>query len=301
MKWRKLGRVFCPQNLRPWMISHASNPVADHVEGDLYRVYFSTRDAKNRSSVAWVEVDLRRPCSVERVAAQPILEPGPLGCFDDSGCSMGSIVRRGSQRLLYYMGWNLGLTVPWRNAIGLAVSGDGGENFERVSPAPVMDRSHVDPYTLSYPWVLDEDVGFRMWYGSNLTWGPSPSDMSHRIKSARSKDGHHWERDGKVLIHPENPGEYAFARPSVVKDHDTYRMWYAFRGGAYRIGYAESRDGLNWVRKDHDAGIDVSAEGWDSESIEYPCVFDHGGERYLLYCGNGYGRTGFGIAILESQ
>jgi len=33
--------------------------------------------------------------------------------------------------------------------------------------------------------------------------------------------------------------------------------------------------------------------------ICYPYVFDHAGSRYMLYNGNGYGRTGFGIAILE--
>jgi hypothetical protein len=35
--------------------------------------------------------------------------------------------------------------------------------------------------------------------------------------------------------------------------------------------------------------------------IEYPCVFDHGGRRYLLYSGNGFGKAGFGIAVLESK
>jgi hypothetical protein len=58
-------------------------------------------------------------------------------------------------------------------------------------------------------------------------------------------------------------------------------------------------DGDNWVRKDDESGIDVSAEGWDSQMICYPFVMDHKGERYMLYNGNGYGRTGFGVAILE--
>ena len=28
----------------------------------------------------------------------------------------------------------------------------------------------------------------------------------------------------------------------------------------------------------------------------YPCVFDWAGETWMLYNGNGYGRTGFGLA-----
>ena len=31
--------------------------------------------------------------------------------------------------------------------------------------------------------------------------------------------------------------------------------------------------------------------------VEYPCVFDWDGRRYMLYNGNGYGRTGVGLAL----
>jgi hypothetical protein len=33
--------------------------------------------------------------------------------------------------------------------------------------------------------------------------------------------------------------------------------------------------------------------------ICYPEIFDSKGNRYLLYNGDGYGRTGFGMAILD--
>ncbi len=44
-------------------------------------------------------------------------------------------------------------------------------------------------------------------------------------------------------------------------------------------------------------GIDISAESWNLEMIDYPFVFDHKGHRYMLYNGNGYGKTGFGLAL----
>ena len=75
------------------MRSHAANPVAEHRGGDVFRVYFSSRDEHNRSSIAWLEVDLRRPLEVLRVAEQPVVVPGPAGTFDDSGASMGCPVR----------------------------------------------------------------------------------------------------------------------------------------------------------------------------------------------------------------
>jgi hypothetical protein len=99
-----------------------------------------------------------------------------------------------------------------------------------------------------------------------------------------------------VCIDYADATEYAFARPWVVKDAGLYRMWFAVRGDRYAIGYAESADGLTWERRDAAAGLMPSAEGWDSEMVEYPCVFDHRGSRYLLYNGNDYGRTGLGLA-----
>ena len=82
-------------------------------------------------------------------------------------------------------------------------------------------------------------------------------------------------------------------------------MWYSFRAQpgipTYRIGYAESLDGIKWTRLDHLAGIDVSKEGWDSEMICYPRVFNHQDTLYMLYNGNGYGESGFGLAVLEDD
>lgn len=50
-------------------------------------------------------------------------------------------------------------------------------------------------------------------------------------------------------------------------------MWYSYRGRSYRIVYAESEDGLIWIRKDQESGIHVSESGWDSEMLAYPYVF----------------------------
>jgi hypothetical protein len=52
---------------------------------------------------------------------------------------------------------------------------------------------------------------------------------------------------------------------------------------------------------DDQAGIDVSDSGWDSDMICYPRVFSHVGRLYMLYNGNGYGKTGFGLAVMEAE
>lgn len=301
MRWTKLGRMFCADNQFAWMRTHAANAVADPLDDHRLRVYFSTRDNENRSSIGVAEADVRRPNEVLRLEPEPVLAPGPIGTFDDSGVSMGCLVHLQGKCFLYYLGWNLGVTVAWRNSIGLAVNSGDGLDFERHSLAPVMDRHHVDPYSISYPWVRIEDGRWRMWYGSNLSWGSRQEDMNHLLKYAESADGIHWHREGRVAIPFKDESEYAMSKPCVVRDPGVYRMWYSYRGAAYRIGYAESPDGLEWARRDDAAGITVSESGWDAESVEYPCVFDMGGRRYMLYNGNGYGRTGFGMAVLDQD
>jgi len=61
---------------------------------------------------------------------------------------MASCIVKDSKLFLYYIGWNKGITVPFRNSIGLAISDDNGKNcgaavFEnhrdKPPPAPIGD------------------------------------------------------------------------------------------------------------------------------------------------------------------
>ena len=109
---------------------------------------------------------------------------------------------------------------------GLAVSDDGGESFRRLSEAPLLERTAVDPYLTASPWVLIEDGVWRMWYVSGTEWQVTAAGPRHRyhIKYAESPDGARWDRRGLVCIDYQSPDEYAFGRPCVIKDADRYRM-----------------------------------------------------------------------------
>jgi hypothetical protein len=300
MGWQKRGLVISSPPPVSWAASHAMVPFVES-GGSGVRLYFSGRDPEGRSVTGYAEGDPREPRSL-RFASRPILEPGPLGTFDDSGAMGASLVVHEGRKYLYYIGWTRGVTVPFYTFVGCAVSEDGGETFERVSAGPVLERSNVDPYLTTSPWVMIDEGRWRMWYASGTGWPLRDGSPQHRyhIQYAESRDGITWRRTGHVCIDYRNEDEYAIARPCVVKTSEGYRMWYSYRGDAYRIGYAESVDGLDWERKDLEAGIDVSADGWDSKMIEYPCVFEHGGDWLMLYNGNGYGATGVGIAVVES-
>ena len=230
---------------------------------------------------------------------EPLLAPGELGAFDDAGVTTSCLVEDGDAFNLYYSGWTRGVTVPFYFYVGCAGSTDGGETFTRVSRAPILERNEVDPFLTASPWVLVEDGRWRMWYVAGTGWEIRDGGPRHRyhIKYAESDDGITWRRDGLVCIDYRNADEYAIARPTVLRDGDRYRMWYCSRGPAYRLGYAESADGLTWERRDDEAGLEPSPEGWDSQMICYPAVYESDGRRFLLYNGNGYGATGVGVAV----
>jgi len=301
MGWIKKGIIYEAKGQFPWMKTHASMPIADKIHDDVFRVFFSTRNSENMASVAYVDLDINNPKKIIKISSNPILSPGKLGTFDDTGVMASSLINYQEKKYLYYIGWNQSKTVPFRWSIGLAISEDNGESFKRYSEGPIMDRNIQDPYFVTSPTVFFDEGKWKMWYVSGKFWEKWNGSLRipYNIRYAESKDGIIWDRKGIDCLNFKNVDETRIGRASVIKEDGIYKMWYSYAGEKYRIGYAESHDGLEWERKDDKAGIDVSSDGWDSEMIEYSYVFDHKGNRYMLYNGNNYGETGFGYAILE--
>jgi hypothetical protein len=293
-KFERLGHIFNADGRYGWMHSHASNPTPVHLQGDVYRIFFSARAEDKRSRVGYIDFDIVSR-KIESISRDPVIVPGEKGYFDDSGISCGCIVKDDNDGyLFYYIGWNLAVTVPFHNSIGLA-TGSTLDLFHKSSPVPILDRSLSDPLSISYPWVIREGDCWRMWYGSHLSWRTEQYEMVHVLKHAISDDGRKWTPAGPIAI-DKLDDEFAFSRPCVIYEDGRYKMWFSVRGEQYSIGYAESDDGLRWERSQLQIG--GSGSGWDSESSSYAVVFDHAGTRYAVYCGNRYGATGFGLAVL---
>lgn len=301
MKWIKKGLIVKPTGKFEWMVTHAWVPFADRIDGDFYRIYFAGRNSQNMSQIGYVEIDINKPKEILEISEEPILKLGPLGTFDDSAVIPSWIVNHEGKKYMYYIGWMQGKRVPYYASIGLAISLDRGRTFRKFSNAPLLERNDVDPYMTASACVQIENGLWRMWYLTAIRWeieNNTPKPCYH-IKYAESKDGIHWNRKGIVCIDFKYKSENRIARPCVIKEGMLYKMWYSYAIDTYKIGYAESKDGISWERKDDKVGIDVSESGWDSEMICYPFVFEHKGQKYLLYNGNGYGKTGLGYAVLE--
>ena len=308
MKWRKTGRIYTPEARDGWRVSHAQIPLVDRVSDEVLRIYFGTRDASNRTVTTYIEVRAHDPREVLYEHDAPVLGLGELGCFDDAGSMPSWIVDHDGRKYLYYIGWNTSVSVPYRNAIGLAVSDDGGRTFRRCFRGPIVDRTRHEPHFCGASCVLVEDGLWRMWYQPCIRWvvqDGRPEPVYH-IRYAESDDGAEWRRLGVICIELALPDEGGITRPCVIAGPDGYRMWYCYRGvrdyrmnpaHSYRIGYAESADGVRWTRMDERVGIDVSTEGWDSEMVAYAHVYEHAGRLHMIYNGNGFGRSGFGHAV----
>ncbi len=313
MKWIKKGLIYVPTTSLNWNLKgYASVPTVYKVSEDVLRIYYTARDAENRTNISYIEVDADEPTKVLYVHKKSVLTFGKIGMFDDCGAMVSHVIDVDSEVWMYYIGWNVRNTIAYHNSIGLAISKDGGVTFEKFSEGPLFDRTYKEPYFNAAPFVLREKGIWKMWYLSNTKWVEynGKSEPFYHIKYAESENGIDWKREGKVAIDYKDENECGIVRACVLKDDKTYKMWYAHRNlknyrtnknSSYRIGYAESNNGINWTRKDNEVGIDVSKSGWDSEMIEYPFVYDHKAKRYMIYNGNTFGKTGFGYAVLEES
>ncbi len=301
MIWEKIGLIFDPDILKSEGLSAALMPICEVVnqEDDIVRVYFSPRDANNRSELRFFEIDLKYPQKILKVS-KTLFKHGELGAFDDSGVTPGSVLLLNGRKFFYYTGWNLTVNVPVNNSIGFAEF-FSETSVHRRGMGPILTRTLHEPFSCASPFVLFDKGLYKMWYASMDKWVLENGYPKHYydIKYAESEDGIDWRKRGQCAISYCNADEYAFGRPFVLKEHGVFKMWYAYRGESYRIGYAESDDGISWQRKDALVGIDVSTTGWDSEMIEYPYILDHKAKRFMFYNGNGYGKSGIGLAILR--
>lgn len=287
------------------MVTHAQVPLPHLLDDGRVRILFGTRDTEGRTRTAWIDADAADPSRVLEVGRTPALDLGARGRFDESGAMPSCLVAREDGLYLFYVGWQRTVSVPYHTSIGLAVSHDEGRTFTRVHAGPVLDRGPHEPYFVTMPFVLVEDGRWRMWFSSGTGWLGDPPNPVYVIKYAESADGVVWSAAPTLCIPPRS-GEEAATRPWVVRDGEGYRMWFCYRGShafrddvreSYRIGVADSPDGLQWTRRDDEAGISLSDSGWDSDMVAYPALYEYQGRMHLLYNGNGFGASGMGHAI----
>ena len=299
MEWKKLGQVYNFDYIDEFLKSHASNPLAIQLHSDVFRIFFSGRDDNNRSSVGYVDFDMKKLSVISVCDGAVFRYSSNPNSFFSHGVSIGTDYLIGENRFILFMGWHIPDGQHWEGQIGrLRISKDLNFLYHE-GEQPFIGKSVFDPISLSYPWVLNGEDEYKMWYGSTISWSCENREMLHIIKDATSEDGENWVT-GDQVVNSSIGIAQAFSRPTVIHHDSKYHMWFSYRSGSgekYRIGYSNSVDGVNWSAP-MPSSLTVSKDGWDSEMVCYPFVFKYKSDLYMLYNGNDYGKLGFGLAVL---
>lgn len=313
-KWKKMGMIYSPDGSVDWMHSHAQVPYTV-LFNNFIRIYFSTREKQDlngqfKSFSGYIDVDRKNPKKILKISDEPIISLGGLGEYDEFGSMAGSVIPHNDEYYLYYCGWQRAVSTPYNWAIGLAKSKDG-KKFEKIGKGSLMGPTFNEPYLQACPIVFKKsETNWHMFYLSGTKWielENGKKESQYLLMYASSEDGISWKRNGIPIVQTLVEDECQTSC-SIFEKNGQFHMFFSYRYGTafrndpkrgYRIGYAYSSDMKEWHRDDSKAGIDTSDSGWDSEMVAYPHVINVDGQTLMFYCGNNFGREGFGYAVLE--
>lgn len=236
-KWKKLGRVFNPQDFqgRDWMKEYAQAPSV-LIFDQFIRVYFSCRPLPDQngqyvSYSAYVDLNRFNLFEIVQVAERPILKLGELGTFDEFGTYPVSVIRTETDVRTYYGGWTRCESVPFNVAIGMAVSRDEGETFTKLGNGPILSYTPDEPFVMSGPKIRRFNQIYYLWYITGRKWKivDGKPEPVYKIRMASSDDSVHWRKMNIDLIPSRVEEDEAQASPDVFWANGKYHMFFCYR------------------------------------------------------------------------
>ena len=179
--------------------------------------------------------------------SNPVIPAPDPGAWDAERY-LGAVIEVDGTYHMYFSGRNSGPGVLYFE-IGHATSSDGGVTWDMDDANPVMtfgDPGDWDDGTVWLGAVIHDESGFRMWYGGN-------DGQVCRAGYATSPDGSLWTKHPDPVMDVGPPGsfdaQWVLLDTVIVRD-GYYQAWYwaAASQGVWRIGYAESDNGLSWTK-----------------------------------------------------
>lgn len=294
---------------------------------------------RGRHIVIAAESDPANPFAWDVVPGEAMVGPLPESDIRDHGVGFPYVLPRDDGPWqMYYGTWGGDWTLKQEllNRLGLALSDDRGLTW-RVAQEDLLPSGPPGSFDAgaipSAAVVRLADDDYRMWYTTAekyVRFGDVNQGILH-IGAARSTDGIHWTKSPAPALRAREaaaePYEACLARPAVLYLDGVFHMWFgvydmapgsrpnaAQRDGAitpggtnragagsYRIEYARSTDGENWVRWADQPVLTLTPGGFDSTSQTYASVVDMGDQLWMFYTGDGLGSTGVGLATLDKR
>lgn len=319
MKFKKIGKIFDPTILseKHSFVEFAQSPQT-LVFDTFVRIFFSTRtrDEKGEylSHIAYIDMDLDLK-NILNFSNHEIVKLGALGTYDEHGIFPFHPYATNGKIYAFLSGWNRRISVPVDTGIGLAESIDGGKTFTRLGNGPILAQSLHEPFLVGDGFVIKHENVYYMYYIFGKSWLPEtevePVARVYKIGYATSTDLINWKKnEGVSIIADELNKDECQALPTVVEHNGKYHMVFCFREAVdfrknpkrgYRLGYAYSDNLKDWTRADEllELNLTYDSNEWDGEMMCYPHLFKVNNEVHLLYNGNQFGKSGFGIAKLD--
>ena len=181
-------------------------------------------------------------------------------------------------------------------SIGMAIGGSA-DVVSDFPANPVFEWSEAEVdwagQAVAHPAIVHHPDGhWEMWYSTGL----------HKLGYAYSLDGIDWKRWCRSPVMEGRTGDSWESHQLKAVDVVFHNGWYlmAYTGGvrgSFRIGWAMSRDGLNWSRAENPVLRPALEPGtWESSAVTGPSLMVDGDTLRMWYGGSGLTGSAIGLA-----
>ena len=312
MQWKKYGKIFDHNTFQlDWFKRNAMMALPYILNDKVMRLFVTLCDDENIGRIGYVDLDINNPSIILGISERPIIDIGEPGTYDDNGVVTGSLFEQDRNLYLFYSGYQLGKKIPYMIFSGVAVSTDKGESFKKLTKeAPLLDRLPTEKNFRCVPNIIQQGAKYKMWYladsNKHSPWLRNDIGKMQPIYSERYLESENlleWKGIGEPIFDFDSVDEHGLSIGSIWIDEGLYKCIYSIRtlSKGYRLGYAESMDGKQFIRKDRELNLDVSKCDFDSEMMCYAKIINISDKTYLFYSGNHYGMEGIGYAELTKK
>lgn len=295
--YKKLGRVFVANGEAPWMQNFAYVPTPWLRNKHTLRIFCSFMDASGRGRLGFVDVSPEDPLQILEVSKTPLLDLNSFGAWSKDGISPTCVFEKNGSLYMVVMCWRRYDDLPYRVTTALAVSHDHGASFSPASELPILPLTPEEPDLRSAAFIESNGDEFQMHYVVSNGW----ENLTHKkvplteIRKVHSSDLFRWPTRGEIEVRPGDQS-IGLARPWVFENAGLRELWLGERSqdNRYRLAYAIADPSNEWGPLQYpDLG---PASEWDAEMQAAPAIIRVNRVNYLFYNGNGFGKTGFGVA-----
>lgn len=291
--WLKKGSILKRSKSNNLLKYHLGPATIYKVEGNIIKFFISCRNKKNHSFILYVKYDLK----LKKYIVKKIYSPNKKSNFEKNGASYPVLFNEKNYKYLFFVGWSFNKKNNFNNH--LLVNKNKELKFNNLHSKKVFKTSMIGSGS---NYILKIKKTYYMWFTSFEKIEKKKFNLKYRyiIKLAKSNDLKNWKINPTKCINFKNQNEIAISKPSIIFKNRKFHMWYCYRGKYYKIGYATSKNGIDWIRKDKKIRIIGKKYNWDNQSMCYPSVsYLDNNKLIMIYSGNNYGKDGIGFCELE--